>query len=116
MNKVLPVYLTALLAIGSLAGCSSGNVKPVPAEDLQQRIAHSVESELGEAPAVLCPTGIDATVGATAQCSISGGTEPLLATAKVTAVNSTTGEVKIDVSVVPEEAKDSPSPSASPTP
>ncbi|SDZ84177.1 protein of unknown function [Bowdeniella nasicola] len=99
------------LALGTL-GCSGTNVKPVPAEELQQRIAQSVESELGDAPAVLCPAGIEAEVGAEAQCSISGGSEPLIATAKVTAVDSKSGEVKIAVSVAPDPANPAPSPTS----
>ncbi|OKL54227.1 hypothetical protein BSZ39_05170 [Bowdeniella nasicola] len=106
--------LAALLtAVGALTACGGTSVKPVPAEELQQRIAESVQAELGEAPAVLCPAGIEAKVGASAQCSISGGTEPLTATAKVTEVNGSSGEVKIAVSVAPDPSQSSPKPEES---
>ena len=92
-----------------LGACGGTNVKPIAAEDLQRRIAQSVEDQLGQAPAVLCPGSLEAKVGASATCSISGADEPLIATAKVTSVNTSSGDVKISVSVAPEEATPSPS-------
>ncbi|MDO5700060.1 MAG: DUF4333 domain-containing protein [Bowdeniella nasicola] len=92
----------ALAVMALLGACSSRAVAPVEAEDLQARIAQSVAEQLGEPPAVQCPTGLAAEVGAETTCSISGGSEPLIATAKVTEVDETSGDVTIAVSVSSE--------------
>lgn len=105
----LPLLAVTLALV--LAGCGGTKVKPVSPEDLQTRIAQSVEQQLGDSPTISCPVGLKAQVGATTTCSITGGTSPLLATAQVTNVNTVTGEVKIAVSIAPDPAVASQSPS-----
>ncbi|MDO5727649.1 MAG: DUF4333 domain-containing protein [Bowdeniella nasicola] len=111
MSRWSSLLILPAIALG-LAGCSSDAVKPVSAEDLQVRIAESVEDELDTSPSVLCPAPLAARVDAEATCKITGTSTPLIAKAKVTAVDEATGEVSIAVSVsedVTAERSDAPS-------
>ncbi len=109
----LPFLAVSLALV--LAGCGGTNVKPVSAEDLQSRIAQSLEQQLGDSPTISCPVGLKAEVGAATTCSITGGKSPLLATAQVTKVNTVSGEVKIAVSIAPDPAVASQSPGPLPS-
>lgn len=109
----LPFLAVSLALV--LAGCGGTNVKPVSAEDLQSRIAQSLEQQLGDSPTISCPVGLKAEVGAVTTCSITGGKSPLLATAQVTKVNTVSGEVKIAVSIAPDPAVASQSPGPLPS-
>lgn len=115
MSRWLRFLLPPLCAF-TLVGCSGDAVGPVAAEDLQIRIAASVADQMDASPSVLCPAPLPARVGAQTTCKVTGGTAQLIATAKVTAVDTKSGRVSIAVSVSEDvsassPASDAPSPS-----
>lgn len=103
MRSTVGALATLLVAV-TLAGCARAGteVPPVAAADLETEISAEVEAEVGVAAEVACPGDLPAEVGAQVTCTIAPSdevTEPLVAVATVTAVDTETGVVEFDIAV-----------------
>ena len=108
MQPRLPVVVAALVL--ALSGCSfsaSVGTKKVSSADLERQVASkSAENDLVTS-SVDCPAGLEATVGAVAQCDVLANGLKYTATVKTTEVNGDSVLFDLEVpppAIVPKEA------------
>ena len=102
MPRCLRMLVATPILLGGLAACSSA---VLTADTVAASAEDALEKQIGVRPTITCPDDVEAEVGVTARCTLTGGDDPTEygVTVTVTSVEGDNATFDVEVDQEPME-------------